>query len=339
MAASRTRYTTVAIVIHWLIAAALIFQIILGWRMGDGPKGPTTYALFQLHKSIGITILLLSLARLAWRLFNTPPAPPEGQPKWEQVASKLVHIGFYVIMIGLPLTGWILVSASRVLIPTLLFGTMPWPHIPGLPELAAGPKHLWYEIGELGPGMPVAAPDPQQGHQGDEGAEQHQLQHGCQIVECLLGHQCSLPDSYNCRWFRPAARNSPRPASGPGWPVRAGGVSQRKVACTHHGVGPTGCVLGATPPRPHLLGRRWWQPGHGKAAPSTARRHQKTARCLMCRNFTGLHWCLVWAWTICPHRRPRKGTPRRGPAHAPWPQRPMPWRCGGGSCDRLSKRG
>ena len=51
MAASRTRYTTVAIVIHWLIAAAIVFQIILGWRMGDGPKGsPTTFALFQLHK-------------------------------------------------------------------------------------------------------------------------------------------------------------------------------------------------------------------------------------------------------------------------------------------------
>jgi cytochrome b561/polyisoprenoid-binding protein YceI len=155
MAASRTRYTTVAIVIHWLIAAALIFQIILGWRMGDGPKGPTTYALFQLHKSIGITILLLSLARLAWRLFNPPPHPLEGQPKWEQVASKLVHIGFYVIMIGLPLTGWILVSTSRVPIPTLLFGAIPWPHIPGLPELAAGPKHLWHEIGELGHGVLV----------------------------------------------------------------------------------------------------------------------------------------------------------------------------------------
>jgi cytochrome b561/polyisoprenoid-binding protein YceI len=155
MAASRTRYTTVAIVIHWLIAAAIIFQIILGWRMGDGPKGPTTYALFQLHKSIGITILLLSLTRLAWRLFNTPPAPPEGQPKWERTASTLVHIGFYVIMIGLPLTGWILVSTSRVPIPTLLYGAIPWPHIPGLPELAAGPKHLWHEIGELGHGVLV----------------------------------------------------------------------------------------------------------------------------------------------------------------------------------------
>ncbi|USQ96406.1 YceI family protein [Caulobacter sp. RL271] len=155
MAASRTRYTTVAIVIHWLIAAAIIFQIILGWRMGDGPKGPTTYALFQLHKSIGITILLLSLLRLAWRLFNKPPLAPAGQPKWEQLASKLVHVGFYVIMIGLPLTGWILVSASRVPIPTLLYGVVPWPHIPGIPELAAGPKHVWHEIGELGHGVLV----------------------------------------------------------------------------------------------------------------------------------------------------------------------------------------
>jgi cytochrome b561/polyisoprenoid-binding protein YceI len=150
MAASRTRYTTVAIVIHWLIAAAIIFQIILGWRMGDGPKGPTTYALFQLHKSIGVTILLLSLLRLVWRLFNNPPLAPEGQPKWEQAASKLVHIGFYVIMIGLPLTGWIMVSASRVPIPTLLYGTVPWPHLPLLPELAESAKHAWREAGEIG---------------------------------------------------------------------------------------------------------------------------------------------------------------------------------------------
>ena len=147
MAASRTRYTTVAIVIHWLIAAAILFQIILGWRMDDGPKGPTTYALFQLHKSIGITILLLSLLRLAWKLTHRSPPPPAGQPAWERTASHLVHWGFYIIMIGLPLTGWAMVSASKVNIPTLLYGTVPWPHLPLLPELAAAPKHLWYEIG------------------------------------------------------------------------------------------------------------------------------------------------------------------------------------------------
>lgn len=156
MAATRTRYTTVAIFLHWLIAAAIIFQVIIGWRMGDGPKGsPTTFALFQLHKSIGFTILLLSLARLAWRLVNPSTPAPAGQPKWEQVASKIVHVGFYVIMIGLPLTGWILVSTSRVVVPTLWWGVIPWPHLPGLPELAAGPKHVWNEIGEIGHGVLV----------------------------------------------------------------------------------------------------------------------------------------------------------------------------------------
>jgi cytochrome b561/polyisoprenoid-binding protein YceI len=150
MAENRTRYTTVAIVLHWLIAATIIFQIILGWRAEDGPKGPTTFALMQLHKSIGITILLLSLARLAWRLANPAPAAPVGQPRWEQIASRCVHVGFYVIMIGLPLTGWILVSTSRSGLPTVLFGAIPWPHLPLLPDLAAGPKHLWHEIGEIG---------------------------------------------------------------------------------------------------------------------------------------------------------------------------------------------
>ena len=150
-----SRYTGVAIVLHWLIAAAILFQIILGWRMGDEPKGPATYAIFQLHKSIGITILLLSLARLAWRLFNKPPPHPAGQPRWETIASQVVHVAFYVIMIGLPITGWIMVSASKLDIPTLLYGTIPWPHLPGLPELAAGPKHAWHEAGEVGHGLLV----------------------------------------------------------------------------------------------------------------------------------------------------------------------------------------
>lgn len=151
----RSRYTSVAILLHWLIAAAIIFQIILGWRMGDEPKGPATYAIFQLHKSIGITILLLSLARLAWRLFHKPPPHPVNQPRWETIASQVVHVAFYVIMIGLPITGWIMVSASKLNIPTLLYGTIPWPHIPGLPELAAGPKHAWHEAGEVGHGLLV----------------------------------------------------------------------------------------------------------------------------------------------------------------------------------------
>jgi cytochrome b561/polyisoprenoid-binding protein YceI len=148
------RYTAVAIVLHWLIALAIVFQIILGWRMGEGPKGSAqSFALFQLHKSVGVTILLLSLARLGWRL--THRAPTLDLPRWEALASRLVHAGFYLIMIGLPLTGWVMVSASRIHIPTLLYGVVPWPHLPILPDLAAGPKQAWRQAGEFSHGALV----------------------------------------------------------------------------------------------------------------------------------------------------------------------------------------
>ena len=66
------RYSNVAIVLHWVIAAGIVFQILLAWRMDD-LKTPLGFALIQLHKSVGITILLLSLVRLGWRLANPPP--------------------------------------------------------------------------------------------------------------------------------------------------------------------------------------------------------------------------------------------------------------------------
>ncbi|PXA88692.1 cytochrome B, partial [Caulobacter sp. D4A] len=154
-AAGPSRYSTVAIMLHWLIAAALIFQVILGWRADDGPKGATTFALFQLHKSIGITILVLSVARLIWKLTHKSPPAPAGQPTWEKIAAHAVHVGFYVIMIGLPLTGWIIVSTSRINIPTLLYGAIPWPHLPGLPELAESAKQAWNDFGHLGHGLLV----------------------------------------------------------------------------------------------------------------------------------------------------------------------------------------
>src|SRR3546814_5891937 len=71
------RYSYTAITLHWLIALLLAFQIALGWAL-EGNNGPELFARYQLHKSIGITIMLLSLARLAVRLFRTrPPARSE----------------------------------------------------------------------------------------------------------------------------------------------------------------------------------------------------------------------------------------------------------------------
>ena len=142
MVQNPTRYSRVAIILHWAIAAAIVFQIVLGLRMG-GESSASTYAVFQLHKSIGITILVLSLLRLGWRLTHRAPPHADDMPTFERIASHLTHIGFYVIMIGLPVTGWILVSAAKINIPTLLYSTIPWPHIGLVAGLDPEMKEVW----------------------------------------------------------------------------------------------------------------------------------------------------------------------------------------------------
>jgi len=144
----RSRYAAVAIVLHWLIALAILAQVNIAWRMGD--HTPEGFALTQLHKSIGISILVLSIVRLGWRLTNPPPPEPQGLARWERVLATAVHWGFYVIMIGMPLTGWLLVSTSRTAIPTVLFWTVTWPNMPGTEMLAPAAKTLAHKIGTNG---------------------------------------------------------------------------------------------------------------------------------------------------------------------------------------------
>ena len=91
--------------------------------------------LFQLHKSIGVVILLLAVARLAWRLVRPAPPLPGALPALEHKAAQAGHAALYVLMLALPLTGWAMVSTSPLNIPTVLFGVISWPHIPFLAEL------------------------------------------------------------------------------------------------------------------------------------------------------------------------------------------------------------
>ena len=130
------RYTAIAILLHWVIAFAIIGMIFVGWNMHDNE------ALYQLHKSIGITILTLTIARIAWRLFNAPPPEPAGMAWWEKALSGLVHLGFYGLMLAMPLSGWLLVSTSYEFdIPTVLFGVVSWPDFPGSAALANEEGH------------------------------------------------------------------------------------------------------------------------------------------------------------------------------------------------------
>lgn len=123
------RYSALAMVLHWTIALLLLFQIGLGWALEDLPKGAVQFAGYQFHKSVGITILLLSVARLAVRLFKPRPAPvPDG--KAQMLLASAVHFLLYAVMIVGPLTGWIIVSTAKVRLQTMLFGTLPWPDLP-----------------------------------------------------------------------------------------------------------------------------------------------------------------------------------------------------------------
>jgi cytochrome b561/polyisoprenoid-binding protein YceI len=140
------RYSTVAIVLHWTIAALIVLQVVLSGRMEE--RTPEAFAVTQFHKSVGITILLLSLARLAWRLTHRPPPEPAGLAPWERRLAGVVHWGFYAVMILMPVTGWIMVSTSRFALPTVLYGAIPWPHLPGFAELAPAAKAAWNEASE-----------------------------------------------------------------------------------------------------------------------------------------------------------------------------------------------
>ncbi|MEZ5952723.1 MAG: cytochrome b/b6 domain-containing protein [Hyphomonas sp.] len=135
MSASSSRYTTVAILLHWALAFLLIFMIWLGWNMEDNASR------FQLHKSVGISILVLTVARILWRGINPPPPLPEEMSPREKTLSHLVHKGMYALMLLLPFLGWFLVSTSSKPVPTVLFDTVRWPHLPFTEGLRGGVLH------------------------------------------------------------------------------------------------------------------------------------------------------------------------------------------------------
>lgn len=130
------RYGLMAIALHWLIAGAIIAMLVLGFVMVRLTPGTTLqFDAYQLHKSVGLTILGLSLVRLGWRLANPVPPLPANLGRWQRGLARLVHAGFYLLMLALPLSGWMIVSASVWNIPTVLYGVIEVPHLPVLGTL------------------------------------------------------------------------------------------------------------------------------------------------------------------------------------------------------------
>lgn len=133
---ARDGYNALARLLHWLIAGMLVLQYVLA-KMAeaaeeDGAKFRELVLLAN-HKSVGVSILALALARLAWRLFRSPP-PPVPMPDWQRAASAISHWGFYVLLLAIPMTGWLMSSASNI--------SVSWFNVFQLPDFVAPDEGL-----------------------------------------------------------------------------------------------------------------------------------------------------------------------------------------------------
>ncbi|QDG77880.1 cytochrome b [Labrenzia sp. PHM005] len=130
-----TGYGRIAITFHWLMAMLILGMLGFGLYLDRLPQSdPRLFGLYQLHKSFGFVVLALAALRLVWRLLNPSPKLPDGMPVWERLAAHLGHIGLYALIFAMPITGWLMVSASPWGIPTVIFNTLPVPHLP-YPEM------------------------------------------------------------------------------------------------------------------------------------------------------------------------------------------------------------
>ncbi len=142
------RYSPTAILLHWLLAIGLVAMIGVGVYMSDLPFSPWRLKLYNWHKWAGVTILVLSVLRLVWRLTHRPPQLPvsieAAMPNWQLKAYHATHVALYGLFFVVPLVGWAYSSAAGF--PIVLFGVLPLPDfVPVSKELAALIKP-WHEI-------------------------------------------------------------------------------------------------------------------------------------------------------------------------------------------------
>ena len=138
---SNTRYSRTAILLHWLIAAFVLATIPIGWY-GATFKGDTAQSATNLHKSIGIVILAITLVRVAWRLGHKPGALPTSMSPALRRIARATHALFYGLLLVMPLSGWWMSSAVPGRHP-FGFGLFDVPFLP-VPRgwASAGPAHF-----------------------------------------------------------------------------------------------------------------------------------------------------------------------------------------------------
>lgn len=142
------RYTTIAMVFHWLIALLIIGAFTMGLVMTDIPGiTPTKLRYYSWHKWAGVTILALATLRLLWRLTHPAPPYPASMPGWQKTAANSLHSLLYVLMLAVPLSGYLYTLSAGI--PVVYFGLFELPVIMGPnPELKPVLKavHYWLNM-------------------------------------------------------------------------------------------------------------------------------------------------------------------------------------------------
>jgi len=128
VAEPRNRYSTVSLVLHWLIAVMILAQVLL-ITANEATEGQAISREFiQIHKAAGLTVLILTLVRIGWRLANPAIPLPDTMKRWEKILARTTHVLFYVFLLAMPLTGWAAVSATGR--DLSWFGLFNWPLLP-----------------------------------------------------------------------------------------------------------------------------------------------------------------------------------------------------------------
>jgi cytochrome b561 len=157
---TREGWGWLARLLHWAMAGLILFMSGLGLYMTEffAPGDMSAYPWFQMHKSWGFVVFALVALRLLWRLVNPTPDEVPGQPGWAVRLARVTHVGLYLLMIAVPVSGWLMISASPLQdlgVPNRVFGLFdfPDPFVPGDGFLSERLKQvhgtLWMALGIL----------------------------------------------------------------------------------------------------------------------------------------------------------------------------------------------
>jgi cytochrome b561 len=136
-----TRYSSVAIAFHWVLALAIVGAFGMGVYMSDLPFSPQRLKYYNWHKWAGVTILALSALRLLWRLTHRPP-PDLPAPAWQKLAAHATHWALYALFFAVPLVGWAYSSAAGF--PIVWFGVLPLPDFVSPDKVLAEAIKPWH---------------------------------------------------------------------------------------------------------------------------------------------------------------------------------------------------